>query len=270
MNNAKTKKILNVVVNVVLIIFLAVCVLSVAVTLIGSRDVDGAVNVFGYKMMIVTSGSMDKSEHTDVSDFEIKSIPIRSMVFVETVPEDIKEAYNWYKELKVGDVLTFKYVENNKQVTITHRIVEIEENGVGGFIIELQGDNKSTKDGAMIQRIDTSINNSNFVIGKVVGKSVVFGNVISLLKSPIGIVLAIILPCLAIIGYEVVKIVKLVQDDKKNKAIEEISEKDREIEELRKKLAELSDKESIPDSGVPPDGGDDENTNDIESEVNEN
>lgn len=242
MKNAKVKKILNVVVNVVLILFLVVCVLAVSVTIISGRDVDGAVDVFGYKMLIVTSGSMEKSEYTDVSNFEIKSIPVRSMVFVETVPDEPADAYNWYKELKVGDVLTFKYVESNKQITITHRIIKIEDNGVGGFIIELMGDNKNAENGAKIQRIDTSVNNSNFVIGKVTGKSVVFGNIITLLKSPLGIVLMIIIPCFLIIGYEVFKIWKIVQEDKKNKANEEISAKEREIEELKKKLAEMSEK----------------------------
>lgn len=240
MNNAKVKKILNVVVNVVLILFLVVCVLAVSVTIFASRDVDGAVTVFGHKMMIVTSGSMEKSEHTDVSNFEIKSIPIRSMIFVETVPEDAADAYAWYQELKVGDVLTFKYVESNKQVTITHRITSIKENGVGGFVIELMGDNKNSADGAMVQRIDTSVNNSNFVIGKVTGKSVVFGNIITLLKSPLGIVLLIIIPCFLIIAYEAFKIWRIVQEDKKAKANETLSEKEREIEELKRKLAEMS------------------------------
>ena len=246
MNNSKVKKILNIAVNVVLIIFLIICILAVSVTILSGRDTDGAVSVFGYKMMIVTSGSMEKSEYTDVSAYEIKSIPIRSMIFIETVPEDKAEAYEWYKELKVGDVLTFKYVQSNKQITITHRIVNIEPNGVGGFIIDLTGDNKSTPDGTLVQRIDTSVNGSNFVIGRVVGKSVAFGNVITLLKSPLGIVLMIIVPCFIIIGLEAYKIWKVVQEDKRQKAEAAMNEKEREIEELKKQLAEMSLKAQAP------------------------
>ena len=246
MNNAKGKKILNIAVNAVLIIFLVICILAVSVTIMSGRDTDGAVNIFGYKMMIVTSGSMEKCEYTDVSDFDIKSIPVKSMIFIDTVPEDKAEADAWYKSLKVGDVLTFKYVQSNKQITITHRIVKIEPNGMGGYVIELMGDNKNTPEGTLVQRIDTSVNGSNFVIGKVVGKATAFGTIVTLLKSPLGIVLMIIIPCFIIIALEAYKIWKVVQDDKKQKADAAMSEKEREIEELKRQLAEMSQKTQPP------------------------
>ena len=40
--------------------------------------------------------------------------------------ENAEEAKAWYADLKVGDVLTFKYVYV-RQETITHRIIDIEE-----------------------------------------------------------------------------------------------------------------------------------------------
>ena len=68
---------------------------------------DGAVNFFGYEMRTVLSDSMEKCDETDVSGFEIKDIPVKSLVFTETVPTG-EAAEEWYANLKVGDVLTFK------------------------------------------------------------------------------------------------------------------------------------------------------------------
>jgi hypothetical protein len=158
---------------------------------------------------------MSKCEHTDVSAFEIKDIPIRSMVFIKVMPDDPAEADEFYRTLNVGDVLTFRYVYTT-QVTITHRIISITEKETGGFVIELTGDNKTSEDGQLIQLIDTSIpNNTNYVIGKVTGQTKLFGVVMSFLMQPIGIIFLIILPCAVIILIEILKIVKMLSEDKK-------------------------------------------------------
>ena len=142
MDKAKIKRIGQIALDVLLYIFLAICIFSVVVTVLSKRDSDGAAEVFGYQMRVVTSDSMAESEFTDVSGFKIKDIPIRSMVFVKVMPDDPAEADEFYRSLKVGDVLTFRYVYTT-QVTITHRITNIEEID-GGFKITLAGDNIGT------------------------------------------------------------------------------------------------------------------------------
>jgi hypothetical protein len=136
-------------------------------------------------------------------------------------------------------VLTFRYVYTT-QVTITHRIVSITEKETGGFLIELAGDNKNSEDGQLTQVIDTSIPNStNYVIGKVIGQSYLFGLLMSFLKQPVGIVLVIIVPCFIIILLEVLKIARVFGADRKKREQEENEKKNSELEELRRKLAEL-------------------------------
>ena len=71
MENKKTKKLGSVVLDVLLYVFLAICIFCVVVTLFSKRDADGAVEVFGYQMRVVTSESMAKCEHTDVSAYKI-------------------------------------------------------------------------------------------------------------------------------------------------------------------------------------------------------
>ena len=241
MEKAKTKmkKIGGIALNVLMYVFLAICIFSVVLTVLSKRDADGAANVFGFQMRVVTSDSMAKCELTDVSDYKIKDIPVRSMVFVKTVPDDPQDADEWYGKLKAGDVLTFRYVYTT-QVTITHRIISITEKETGGFIIELAGDNKNAEDGQLTQVIDTSIPNStNYVIGKVVGQSYLLGLIMSLLMQPVGIVLMIIVPCFVIILLEILKISRVFGEDKKNREQEEREKTNSELEELRRKLAEL-------------------------------
>ena len=239
MDKAKIKKIGKIALDVLLYIFLAICIFAVIVTMISKRDSDGAAEVFGYQMRVVTSDSMSESEFSDVSAYKIKDIPIRSMVFVKVMPDDPAEADEFYRSLKVGDVLTFRYVYTT-QVTITHRITSITEKDTGGFIIELAGDNKNSEDGQLTQVIDTSIpNNTNYVIGKVTGQAYLLGLLMSFLMQPVGIILLIIVPCFIIILLEVLKIVKVLGADKKKREQEEKAQKESELEELRRKLAEL-------------------------------
>ena len=239
MKKTKIKKIGTVCFNIILYLFLALCIFSVILTIVSKKSVDGATEVFGYELRVVTSDSMAECDQTDVSEYEIKSIPIRSMIFVEKIPQNEAEAEQWYRSLKVGGVLTFRYVYTN-QVTITHRITSITEKETGGFVIELAGDNKNADSEQLSQTIDTSIpENMNYVLGKVTGQSVLFGGILTMLKSPLGLIFLIIIPCFIIILLEVLKIVGAYSAERKEKEQEESAKKEDELAELRRRLAEL-------------------------------
>ena len=120
------KKVVGIIINIILGLFIALCVVLIAFTLFGKRDQDGTVEIFGMQMRVVLSPSMEKNDETDVSGYKIKSIPKTSMVFIQTVPDDEKEAKEWYSRLEVVDGLTFRYADYGKQTTITHRIIAIE------------------------------------------------------------------------------------------------------------------------------------------------
>ena len=238
------KKVISIVVNVLVYIFFAVCIAVLVLSVMAKKDSDGAVNIFGSQMRIVISDSMAKCDETDVSNYEIKDSPVKSVVFIQTVPEDETQAKAWYEQLKVGDVLTFKYVYGGSQDTITHRIISID-----GTVITLAGDNKSSQDGYLTQVIDYSQDTANYVIGKVTGTSYFLGLAITALKSPVGIICIVIVPCLIIVVLEVIKIVGVLSENKKKKQAEEQKKKDDELEELKKKLAQLENLQKTADSG---------------------
>ncbi len=237
---SKARRALGIAGNVLFVLFFVLCLFGIVLTVMSKRDSDGAMQLFGHEMRLVVSSSMEKSDRTDVSGYKIKDIPLHSLVFIERVPEDEEEAAEWYSRLAVGDVLTFRYVYV-RQETITHRITAIEANEGGGYTITLEGDNKSESSEAMQQVIDTSQEDSpNYVLGKVTGKSVVLGYLITAVRSPWGLVFIVIVPCLIIIAFEVVRIAGVVSQKKKDKLRAEQQSKDEEIAELKRRLAEAT------------------------------
>lgn len=253
MNAKVMKKIAGIAVNVLLYLFLALCIFSVIFTVFSKKDTDGAATILGFQMRLVISESMEEHPDTDVSDFDIGSLPLGSMIFIDCVPEDEEEALEWYSELEVGDILTFKFAYTT-QVTITHRIVGItpkydiqDEDKDGdiseiiGYIFRLKGDNKGYSNATLLeQTVDTTVDEDlNYVIGKVTAKSVVLGFIINLLKQPIGIIFIVIIPCIVIIFLEVLKIINAFSAEKKKKREEDDARKNDEIEELKRRLLEL-------------------------------
>ena len=199
------KRAADIFLTLLFILFFCLCAFALF-SAASARSGDGTAEVFGYKLFVVTSSSMEKSDATDVSGYKIKDIPVRSLVFVSSVPEDENEAEEWYSSLDVGDVLTFRYVYASQQ-TITHRIVDIAVAENGGYIITLAGDNVPQGEAAT-QVIDTSLHDSpNYVLGKVTGVSRTLGLLITALRSPWGLVFIVIVPCVLIIIFEAVKAV---------------------------------------------------------------
>lgn len=239
LENKALKKALKITGDVLLFIIVAFALFVLVVSIISKKDSDGTATVFGKQLRFVQSDSMAECELTDVSNYKIKSIPVKSCVFIEVVPEDAEEQAEWYANLKVGDVLTFKYVYT-KQETITHRIVSIEENETGGYVITLEGDNKNSDSNLLSQTINTSLTDSpNYVIGKVTGQSYFLGLLVYAFKTPVGIVCLVIIPCVIIIALEVIRLVRVFGKDKKDKIKAEQAQQASEIEELRRQLASL-------------------------------
>lgn len=225
-------KIFNISINIFIYVFLILSLFLLIFTITSKKDSDDSINIFNHQFRIVISPSMEKSNETydNIKKYKIKDIKVKSLLVIEKVSNKDK----WYDDIKIGDVLTFKYTYDNKQETITHRVIgkEIKENK-DGYIITLQGDNKVEGSFSLAQVIDTSDETStNYIIGKVKTKSYLLGLIIYSLKQPLGTILLVIIPCLIIIVLEIIKIISAINSNKKNK--EQI-----EIEELKKKLALL-------------------------------
>ena len=118
------------------------------------------------------------------------------------------------KQIKVNDIITFLSKDIQTQGTpITHRVVGIvyenpkTKTKVLGY--RTKGDHNNTPDFALIA--------PNEVLGKVYLKIPFVGYVQAFLTTPIGWLLVIVIPCLLIIGSDVLKIGKTITNEKVNK-----------------------------------------------------
>ncbi len=241
----KLKSIFGIVGRALSYLFFALCVFVLAVSITSKKDSDGAANLFGRQLRIVVSDSMAKCDQTDVSGYKIKDIPVKSLLFIELVPENEEKAQAWYGSLKKGDVLTFRYVYA-RQETITHRLVEDPAPVEGGYLLYMEGDNKASDSQTLTQTIDTSQTDSpNYVVGKVTGQSYVLGVLLTAMKSPVGIVCIVIIPCLLIMGLEIYRLISALTEKKRKAAKEKAQQQEEELQRLKAQLAALQAQEQV-------------------------
>ena len=137
--------------------------------------------LFGYGARIVMSSSMEENPNVSVDGETIKSIPVRSLIVIELMPDREDERQAFYQELQVGDVLTFSYRAVGENIIITHRVQEIGRSGKG-YRIALRGDSGNF---AGTQVIDTAdFESQNRIIGKVVYCSHALGVFLCFLREP--------------------------------------------------------------------------------------
>lgn len=167
--------------QIVIIAFLSVGAAGIffAILLAGENG------IFGYGARLVMSSSM---ENDGAEDYEIKEIPAGSLIFIKLLPPDGEKRDNFYASLRTGDVLTFVYPTVNGDVTITHRIQNVERSGAG-YIFTLRGDR-----GAGEQVVDTE---KGRIVGKVVFCNHALGVCVLVLSDPLFLIACLLLAALA-------------------------------------------------------------------------
>lgn len=132
--------------------------------------------------------------YTVISPSMTPSIDVYDVVFVQKASE---------KNLKVDDVITF-YSTNAMfgNTPITHRIVEILDVPNTGTMYRVKGDANESADHEKV--IPKNI------VGKVVFKIPKLGKVQFFLASKKGWLLAIIIPSVVILVYDIIKLIKLI------------------------------------------------------------
>lgn len=136
------------------------------------------------------------------------------------------------KSLKIGDIITFNSTDPRYSgITITHRIVDIEKSQEGDLLFRTKGDNNNS--------VDMSYTKASDIYGKVILKIPKLGYVQYFLSQSYGWLLFIVIPCLSIISYDIVKLLKKVgisvfrKNDKKDN-----NDDDKKIEELNENSSE--------------------------------
>lgn len=132
----------------------------------------------------------------------------------DIVPGDVVVTKGYEpEELEVGDIITFLSSDSRFYgETITHRIVEIfVDPTTGEYSYRTKGDNNNTEDMALAYNKD--------ILGKVILKIPKIGYVQDFLISKSGWIIAILIPCLGILAYDIMKLLKIVGVKSKAKLI---------------------------------------------------
>ncbi len=134
------------------------------------------------------------SAYTIVSPSMVPTIDVRDVIItMRTEIEDVK----------IGDVVTFVSSDPMYNgITITHRVVGFAESSNGEKMLRTKGDNNNAEDSALVGE-------SN-LLGKVMLIIPFIGYIQEMLSNMFGILIIIVIPCAAIIVYDVVKIGKSI------------------------------------------------------------
>ena len=170
-------------------------------------------NLFGYAVMTVNTDSMESEKGFSAGD----------MIFVEMLDEEEVE------KLEVGDVVSYSMYDQktSTKVVNTHRIVEKNVYG-GKAFYRTKGDNE--------EFVDLDEASHRNIIGKWTGLKISgIGKVFEFLRGRLGFFLCILLPIALFFLWQVYKFISAVNENKKAKALEELSENE---EEIKKKAIE--------------------------------
>lgn len=128
----------------------------------------------------------------------------------EIMPKDVvitkkREA----KELEIGDIITFISSDVRlSNIIVTHRIVNVFYDSVNGkYSYQTKGDANNTEDFALAEEAN--------VIGEVIFKVPKLGYVQEILATRGGLIIVVLVPCLTILSYDIVKMSRKITKKRK-------------------------------------------------------
>ena len=185
---------------------IAVVLVSVLLGYVYDRN-GGSFDFSDTQVRIVISGSMDGEPR---EQYDIETIPVKSMVFISEVPTTEPARSHFYQSQEVGDVLTFDYTHpvSHEHMVVTHRIVDIQSSGAG-YTFTLAGD--SIRDDPTNSSTQTVTSWSGDVIGEVTGVAPWLGALTVFISTTTGKVVLVLIPCMILIASETRNIVRILR-----------------------------------------------------------
>ena len=202
-NKSKTKKIIDIVVNVVLWLFVIFSIFVTVVAVSVDKDGENVPIVGGKCYLTVLSTSMEGKKPDGIAADKPSGFNKGDLIVAKYIGKD-PEAKT---KLGIGDVISFRFDVNNdgkidKGELNTHRIVDFVKDGEGnvtGYITK--GDNNLTNDANPVYFGD--------IVAVYSGRRLAgIGNVLTFLSSKLGFGLCIILPLFLFFAYELFVFIK--------------------------------------------------------------
>lgn len=160
----KGKKVLNTVVNAILVLAIALAAVCTYVSFVSTSG-NGVPSIFGIRVFSIQTESM------------YPTLLPGDLIFDTAVKEP--------EDLSVGDVITYWTVINGERVLNTHRIHEIYDGG-GYLIYATKGDNNTIADPLTVHESE--------VVGKYSFRVGGLGKVFDYLQTSVGFLIVIVIP----------------------------------------------------------------------------
>ena len=145
------------------------------------RAAKGDYSAPAFNAYVVLTGSM------------LPTIQIKDVVVTKKIAEE---------RLEIGDIIT--YISPDPRfggISVTHRIIEkIYDESAGVYKYRTQGDNNNVADSVPVS--------DDYILGKVILKVPKLGYIQDILASKGGLIIFVLMPCLAILSYDIMKIFK--------------------------------------------------------------
>ncbi len=168
------------------IIFYLLLALFVILLIFGvaSRIYGGGPAIFGQRMLIVMSGSMEPKIHTGSVIFDNPNFQISS--------------------LKVGNIITFK-PPTNPNILITHRIYRVvKQNGQEGFMTK--GDANAVQDGWVVPTKNIVATYDHLTIPYL-------GYYLEFIKTKMGLAMVLIIPGAFLIVSQILSLTRILRKE---------------------------------------------------------
>ncbi len=177
--------------------------------------------ILAYIVRVNVLANNDKLGDVRVNFYTILTQSMYPTIKAGDIVITYKEDQNKYN---TGDVITF-ISEKNGGITITHRVQEVFKVN-DEYSYKTKGDNNNTA--------DSEITSGKNVLGKVLLKIPKAGYIQQFLVSKTGWIVAVILPCLGVVIYDIMRMFKMVVKKRKKVTLDDERTKD-----ARKKLNEV-------------------------------
>lgn len=205
--NPRNQKILTIIGIVLCVILVPILIINVTLIVKSYTNEDEVPGIGGVKPLIVLTDSMDP---------KIKSGDL--IVVGEIEPDDIKE----------DDIISFFDPAGNGTSVVTHRVIEIIDDGDGTLSFRTRGDNNNTDDKLPVPE--------EKLVGVYKFRIPVAGHIAMFMQTTPGLIVCVVLPIILLVGYDVIRR-KMYEKNKKD-------DTDALMQELERLRAEKAAKEN--------------------------
>lgn len=172
---SSTHKALTVIGTILCVILVPILIINITLIVKSYTNKDAVPDVGGYFPLIVLTDSM------------YPAIKSGDLIICHTVEAE---------EVAVGDVISFFDPAGNGTSIVTHRVVEIVNEG-GALMFRTRGDNNNTEDKLLVGAQD--------LVGTYMNRIGGAGSVALFMQTTTGLIVCVVLPIILLVGYDIIR-----------------------------------------------------------------